>query len=230
MDRAHLLLIGLPIVLFCSDLFNLFTPPPPKPSPPHHHHHHGFGGHDHPHSHSVPHQTLEFPTQKVSGVGLGNTVLIRYCSSCSYKGNAMKTREMLLTEFPGIDVVLENYPPSLPKRMLSKLVPVVQVGVMGVMMGGEHIFPRLGYAVPPPWYHKLRANRFGTISTTWLLGNFLQSFLQSSGAFEVYCNGALVFSKLQVHRFPGEIELKDLVSKNIKTSGIISGNGESLWS
>ncbi|CAM8949138.1 unnamed protein product [Rhodiola kirilowii] len=187
MDRAQLLLLGLPIIIFCSDLFNLFTPPPPKPPP---HHHHAFGAHDHSTSHPVPQQTLEFPNQ-VSGIGVGNTVLIRFCSSCSYKGNAVKTKEMLMTEFPGLEVVLENYPPTLPKRMLSKLVPVVQVGMIGVMMGGEQIFPRLGYAVPPPWYHKLRANRFGTISTTWLLGNFFQSFLQSSGAFEVYCNGAL---------------------------------------
>uniref|UniRef100_A0A7N0VDX4 SelT-like protein n=1 Tax=Kalanchoe fedtschenkoi TaxID=63787 RepID=A0A7N0VDX4_KALFE len=219
MDRAHLLLLGLPIFLFCSDLFNLFAPPPPKPA---HHHHHGFPAHDHPH---MPPQALDFPTQKMNGIGAGNTVLIRFCSSCSYKGNAVKTRDMLLAEFPGINVVLENYPPTLPKRLLSKLVPVAQVGVMGLMMGGEHIFPRLGYAVPPPWYHKLRANRFGTISTTWLLGNFLQSFLQSSGAFEVYCNGALVFSKLQEHRFPVDIELKELVSKKIKTTEILNGEG-----
>ena len=33
MDRAQLILLGLPIFLFCSDLFNLFTPPPPKPPP-----------------------------------------------------------------------------------------------------------------------------------------------------------------------------------------------------
>lgn len=61
MDRSQFILIGLPIFLFCSDLFNLFTPPPPKPpshrpnQPPH-----------------IPHQqrppvvvpgTLDFPSQ-----------------------------------------------------------------------------------------------------------------------------------------------------------------------
>ena len=106
----------------------------------------------------------------------------------------MTMKNMLETQFPGINVVLANYPPPLPKRVLSKLVPVVQIGVMSIVLAGEHIFPRLGYAVPPPWYYSLRANRFGTISSTWLLGNFLQSFLQSSGAFEVYCNGEMVMS------------------------------------
>lgn len=99
---------------------------------------------------------------------------------------------MLEIAFPGVEVILANYPPPLPKRLLSKVVPVVQIGVVGVVVAGEQIFPMLGFVAPPPWYFNLRANRFGTIATTWLLGNALQSFLQSSGAFEVYFNGNLV--------------------------------------
>ena len=95
-------------------------------------------------------------------------------------------KNMLENSFPGVNVLLDNYPPPLPKRLLAKVVPVIQFGVIGIVMGGEHIFPRLGFTAPPPWYYSLRANRFGTMSTTWLLGNFLQSFLQSSSAFEVY--------------------------------------------
>lgn len=101
-------------------------------------------------------------------------------------------KNMLESQFPGITVVLANYPPPLPKRILSKLVPVVQFGVIGIIVGGEQIFPRLGFAAPPQWYYSLRANRFGSMASTWLLGNVLQSFLQSSGAFEVHCNGELV--------------------------------------
>lgn len=139
-------------------------------------------------------------------------------------------KNMLETQFPGINVVLANYPPPFPKRVLSKLVPVAQIGVMSIILAGEHIFPRLGYAVPPQWYYSLRANKFGTISSTWLLGNFLQSFLQSSGAFEVYCNGELVFSKLKQGRFPGEIELKDLVAQRVASSRVVDGLAGGHWS
>lgn len=99
---------------------------------------------------------------------------------------------MLETAFPGIDVVLANYPPSFPKRLLGKLVPVAQIGVIGLVIAGEQIFPMMGFMTPPFWYNSLRANKFGTIATTWLLGNALQSFLQSTGAFEVYLNDELV--------------------------------------
>lgn len=99
---------------------------------------------------------------------------------------------MLEIALPGTEVILANYPPPLPKRLLSKAVPVVQVGVISVVIGGEQIFPMLGFIATPPWYYSLRSNRFGTIASAWLLGNALQSFLQSTGAFEVYFNGELV--------------------------------------
>lgn len=108
-----------------------------------------------------------------------------------FRGTAMTMKKMLEGSFPGIDVVLSNYPPAFPKRVLSKVVPVLQIGVIAVITAGDHIFARLGM-VPPPWYYTLRANRFGSMASVWLLGNFLQSSLQNSGAFEVYCDGELV--------------------------------------
>ncbi|KDP46480.1 hypothetical protein JCGZ_08452 [Jatropha curcas] len=228
MDRADLLLLVLPLFLFCADLVNLFTPPPPKPPPPHHHHHHHRHHHHHqPQHHIIPPppvtpETLDVaPQEQVTGdIGVGNTVKIDFCSSCSYRGTAVTMKKMLETQFPGIHVMLANYPPPLPKRLLAKMVPVVQIGVIGVVMAGEQIFPMLGITTPPPWYYSLRANKFGTMATTWLLGNAMQSFLQGSGAFEVYCNDELVFSKLKEGRFPGEIELKDLVGRRLDNSGI----------
>lgn len=117
------------------------------------------------------------------------------------RGSALTMKNMLGTAFPGINVILANHPPPLPRRLLSKLVPVFQVGIIGTIMAGEHIFSRLGITTPPPWYHSLKANRFGSIASTWILGNFIQSFLQSTGAFEVYCNGELVYT-LTSSKFP----------------------------
>ncbi|XP_054806591.1 selT-like protein [Prosopis cineraria] len=225
MDRAQLLLFGLPLFLFFSDFIGLFSPPPPKPPHGHHHHHH----------HQPPPQqpgTLEFPSEKPSGlggVGIGNTVIINFCASCSYRGTAVTMKTMLQNSYPGLDVILTNYPPPLPKRLLSKVVPVVQIGVIAVVVAGEHIFPMLGFVAPPPWYFNLRANKFGTIASTWLLGNALQSFLQSSGAFEVYFNGEVVFSKLKEGRFPGEVELKDLIGRKMANARLADGVPE-LWS
>ncbi|KAM1446980.1 hypothetical protein ACFXTO_006129 [Malus domestica] len=234
MDRAQLVLLGLPLFLFCTDLLNLFTPPPPPPHKPHHHHQpHLQHQHQHQHQHQPPpvaKETLDFPSEKPSAfgeIGVGSTVKISFCTSCSYKGNAVTVTKMLEAAFPGIHVDLSNYPPPLPKRVVSKLVPVAQVGVFGIVMAGEHIFPMLGFATPPAWYYSLRANRFGTIASTLLLGNALQSYLQGTGAFEVYLNNELVFSKLKEGRFPGELELRDAIASKLGSSRITDS---ALWS
>ncbi|CAN6327920.1 unnamed protein product [Urochloa humidicola] len=177
MDRAQLLLVGLPALLFISDLTHIFAPPPPHlrhpphhhhPHPPHHPHPHPPHHHPHPphhHHHADPAAAAAIQEPRVDGAGYGATVELQFCASCSYRGTAMTMKRMLETSFP--------------------------VGAVATIMAGDQIFPRLGM-VPPPWYYSLRANRFGTMATIWLFGNFAQSFLQSSGAFEVYCNGELV--------------------------------------
>ncbi|PPR95996.1 hypothetical protein GOBAR_AA24674 [Gossypium barbadense] len=101
-------------------------------------------------------------------------------------------KKMLEAQFLGIDVMLDNYPPPLSKHLLSKVVLVFQFGVIGIMMASEQIFPMIGIMIPSSWYYSSRANRFGSITTTWLLRNVMQSFLQSFSAFEVYCNDELV--------------------------------------
>ncbi|KAJ1286063.1 hypothetical protein BS78_03G325500 [Paspalum vaginatum] len=216
MDRVQLVLVGLPILLFCSDVVTLFAPlPPAAPRPDQ--------------SRADPHASqpgdpsaadASAQETQVEGPGSGTTVELKFCASCSYRGNAMTMKRMLETSFPGIRVVLENYPPPFPKRALSKAVPLLQVGAMATLMAGDQIFPRFGM-VPPPWYYSLRANRFGTMASIWLFGNFAQSFLQSSGAFEVYCDGQLVFSKLSEQRFPSELELRELIGNRIPDTQIV---------
>ncbi|KAJ0088586.1 hypothetical protein Patl1_31353 [Pistacia atlantica] len=165
-----------------------------------------------------------------SGIGVGSTVKISFCSSCSHRGHAVTMKHMLEAAFPGIHIVLGNHPPPLLQRLLSKVITTFQVGVIVIIMGGEHIFPQLGYITPPPWHYFLRANRYGTISSTWFFGNFIHSYLQSSGAFEVFCNGDLIFSKLMEYRFPSEFELRELVSRKLANLGVVGGLGRGIWS
>ncbi|CAL4960629.1 unnamed protein product [Urochloa decumbens] len=214
MDRVQLVLLGLPILLFCSDVVTLFAPLPPAAPQPDNQSRPG------PNAFQPGDPSADASAQaepQVDGPGSGTTVDLKFCASCSYRGTAMTMKRMLETSFPGIHVMLENYPPPFPKRALSKAVPILQVGAMATLMAGDQIFPRFGM-VPPPWYYSLRANRFGTMASIWLFGNFAQSFLQSSGAFEVYCNGQLVFSKLSEQRFPSELELQQLIANRIPDS------------
>ncbi|XP_057858808.2 selT-like protein [Cryptomeria japonica] len=224
MDRTQMMILGVCAFLVASDLWNAFTPPPSKPHPHDHH-----DGHHRRDSIPVPKKVLQSAAipelETVDEPGAGTTVHISFCSSCSYRSTALTMKKMLEIAFPGVDVVLSNYPPPLPKRMLSKLVPGLQIGSIVFVVAGDHIFPRLGYMVPPPWYYTLKQKRFGVIATTWLLGNALQSFLQNTGAFEVECNGELVFSKLRENKFPSELELRLLIARSLGAKDSLPHSG-----
>ncbi|MBA0772124.1 hypothetical protein Gotri_007558, partial [Gossypium trilobum] len=115
----------------------------------HHHHHHRH----HPH---LPKPPLNPETLDIS-----------------IQGTTLAMKKMLEVQFPRIDVIFDNYPPSLSKSLLSKVVPVFKFGVIWIMMAREQIFPMIGIMTPPLWYYSLRANSFGSIVTAWLLGNVM---------------------------------------------------------
>eukprot|EP00249_Psilotum_nudum_P036160 c6463_g1_i1 orf=315-995(-) len=214
-SQTKLLLVVFPLLVLASDLYTLFLAPPnrsesskpgPAASPPYHH--------------RDQHRTADEVHPVISGSSNPVTkvpkVDISFCTSCSYRKTAIQVQNMLINSFPGIEVMLSNYPPPLAKQILIKLVPLIQFGGIGLAFWGEHIFPRLGYTSPPSWYNTLRQNRFGTAATCWLVGNILQNSLQSTGAFEVSLNGDLLFSKLKDNRFPEEFELRDLVASALE--------------
>ncbi|BAD81859.1 unknown protein [Oryza sativa Japonica Group] len=107
MDRVQLVLLGLPILLFCSDLVTLFGPeqlPTPQPDLP---------PHPSPDAASDAVQpddiaadaaaSAQIAEPQVDGPASGTTVELKFCASCSYRGNAVTVKKMLETSFPGLE-------------------------------------------------------------------------------------------------------------------------------
>lgn len=67
--------------------------------------------------------------------------------------------------------------------------------------GPRQLFRTLGLPIPP-WQMYLANNKMSTCMTSWLLGNTLAQNLVSTGAFEVYYDGNLIFSKLTTGKLP----------------------------
>ncbi|KAJ0257396.1 hypothetical protein HA466_0082670 [Hirschfeldia incana] len=82
-----------------------------------------------------------------------------------------------------------------------------EMGVIGLIVGGEPIFPMIGIAHLPAWSYSVRGDRYGP---SWLLGNFLHSFLKSSWVSEAICNWGSVSSLtkcvlyIKIRRFSGD--------------------------
>jgi thioredoxin reductase-like selenoprotein T len=88
------------------------------------------------------------------------------------------------------------------KQALAVAARVVQAVVIAVLLLGErYIFPALRMRVPQ-WYRDAERNRTGYIIMAFLLGNMIAANVSKSGAFEVYYDGQLIWSKLNSGQAP----------------------------
>jgi selT/selW/selH-like putative selenoprotein len=100
-----------------------------------------------------------------------------------------------------------EYPVDPTKAFLGKVVGLIQFGLYALLFAGQFIFSKLG--IPPPaFYYRLTQNKVVSFIIIMLLGNNIQSMLTKTGAFEVYLNNDLIFSKLQTGYMPSLQEIE----------------------
>ncbi|GLC34067.1 hypothetical protein PLESTB_000833700 [Pleodorina starrii] len=123
------------------------------------------------------------------------------------RGAFGQVHQLARTRFPGIEVHGTPYPLPQWKRPLVTVAQGIQFSALAVCIVGDHIFRQLG--IPPPaWYiQNVAPNRFGAAMGVWFVGNLILTNLQNTGAFEVYFDGKLIFSKLAEGRMPTVHEL-----------------------
>jgi len=100
-----------------------------------------------------------------------------------------------------------EYPPKPLNALLAKVLGYVQWGVMIMLFAGDYIFTALKIA-PPAIYNQMKEKKFMVIIVVMLLGSNISNMLLSSGAFEVYVDNNLIFSKLATGRMPTPQELE----------------------
>jgi len=105
-----------------------------------------------------------------------------------------------------------EYPTPPAKQMLAKAVTFGQYGIMIMSIGGEWIFRQLGMT-PPAIYYRMQEKKMIVVMAAMFIGGQLSNSLLSTGAFEVYLDDKLIFSKLTVDRMPSPQEIEDFISK-----------------
>jgi len=106
---------------------------------------------------------------------------------------------MLNQTAPQIQIEGGNYPVETWKQYLAKFVSYVQMGLFAVIFLGHYL---LEYTGPNVVIEKLQENKWMALFGTFILCQNLQSMCLSSGAFEVYVDGKLQFSKLETGEMP----------------------------
>lgn len=109
----------------------------------------------------------------------------------------MQVQQYLEQHLDNVLVTLENYPPSPANQQLSRMVSAIQYTVIATALLADWV-----YTVP----QSLREKKMMIVMGAWFLGNTINNGLTSTGAFEVFVNDSLAFSKLQSGRMPRTME------------------------
>jgi selT/selW/selH-like putative selenoprotein len=107
-------------------------------------------------------------------------------------------------EFVG-NVYGELYPPHPMRVAIAQMGSYVWFAGIALMFGGESIFKALGMETPD-FVVQLNNNKMAAFMGLFLMNSVANS-LVATGAFEIYVNDDLIFSKLQAGRFPSGDEL-----------------------
>jgi selT/selW/selH-like putative selenoprotein len=99
----------------------------------------------------------------------------------------------------------EVYPPSPVNVAIAQFASYVWFTGIALMMGGTIIFDQFG--IPVPEIVQTMNNNKPVAFMVLFAMNSVANSLIATGAFEIYVNDDLIFSKLQSGRFPNGDEL-----------------------
>lgn len=118
------------------------------------------------------------------------------------KKNFVNLRGYLINKYPQLErsVRGENYPVAYPLQLLATTVGMLQTMSMVFVFFGGRIFTSMGMQ-EPSWFEVMKNNKMAVIGSMMLLNSVVQSSVQS-GAFEIYYNGRIVYSKLDTGKMP----------------------------
>lgn len=109
----------------------------------------------------------------------------------------------------------DEYPAPLTNQYISSFVGVFQMGLIAFMFIGPTIFQKMEMETPA-FVQQLQEKKFMVIMAAFILGNMIRTQLLATGAFEIYFDDELVFSKLKSDQIPTtEILTSLLQSHNV---------------
>jgi selT/selW/selH-like putative selenoprotein len=197
-------------VLLAMDLVSTVVtgPPPPLPASA---------------SPSAPSTAAKPPLSQTNN-NLPPGLHVKLCTACSYKGyyNQLATQLQQLyggqgQQQPPFRASFSTYPPSLPRRAAAGAATVAQAAALAVTFAGDKVLPALGVDPVPSWYEQTVKPRRTTFAlASWFVPNLARQAAEATGAFEVYWDGELLFSKLRLGRFPTAEELAAAIDKRVE--------------
>ena len=124
-------------------------------------------------------------------------------------------KNQIMGNFTYLDVEGKEYPLPPFKKFFSKFTFFTQISVSFLIFGGQKYKDKLTM-IPPGVFDMLEKNKWVVMIGNFLFHQWLNRYLSSTGAFEVYYKNKLIFSKLASNRLPSELDLHRQLKKLVK--------------
>lgn len=126
----------------------------------------------------------------------------------------MQVKRTLEARFPDMDVVGSIHPPGQMKEGIAQLCSLIFMVGLVILLTGEFLGNALNVQALRDLAIYMKANTMQTVMFI-LMANFIGSQMLATGAFEVYHEEDLIFSKLQTGGLPQLEQIVHMISSSI---------------
>ena len=123
-----------------------------------------------------------------------------------------KLKNEIMGNFTNIDVEEKEYPLPSNKKFLSKFTFFSQMGINLLVFAGQSLRNKLTI-IPSPVFDGIEKNKWFIMIGNILLHQWLNKNLSTTGAFEIYLNDKIIFSKLVSNKLPSEKDIRKQIKK-----------------
>ena len=100
-----------------------------------------------------------------------------------------------------------NYPPPQFAVYMMNVISAIHMITIAFFFLGDQVWTMLGLTSPPSWYNTCKQYPMQTLVFIFLILPSFGTKFVTTGAFEISCNGDVLFSKLESGRFPNANDL-----------------------
>lgn len=130
--------------------------------------------------------------------------------------NFLEVKKFLENEFPELRgrVTGENYPIPPAAAIAMNFVSALQVLCMAALLMGDSVWNYIPFVQSPPdWYYAAKENSMVVLIGMFLVVPTIVQKYVTTGAFELFLDGSMVFSKIELGRFPNGNDIIDIMTK-----------------
>jgi len=127
----------------------------------------------------------------------------------------MELRKYLEGSYPELRgrITGENYPIPPAAAAFANFVSIAQVFLMATVFMGDAVWNYVPFfSGPPDWYFAMKENSAVVVIGAFLVVPTIAQKYVTTGAFEIILDGQVVFSKLELGRFPNGNDIMEIMT------------------